>query len=137
LPIGARGYHLWIEVGHLIVAELTSFGAVLSWLDGGKQKTMNTCNTQSLAIHALASSFLASSDELGGTEHPRFFSSISFISLMASRMPLLSAMEKHPAWLLVRLQELLLYRCYQFLSKGQTITVTPQKDLLPVPKSRS
>lgn len=107
------------------------------WLDGGKQKTMNTCNTQSLAIHALASSFLASSDELGGTEHPRFFSSISFISLMASRMPLLSAMEKHPAWLLVRLQELLLYRCYQFLSKGQTITVTPQKDLLPVPKSRS
>lgn len=48
-----------------MAAELTSFEAALIWLGGGKQKMMNTCNTQSLAIHALASSFLVSSDELG------------------------------------------------------------------------
>lgn len=114
-----------------------SFEAVLICLDGGKQKMMNTCNAQSLAIRALASSFLVSSDELGGTEHLPLSSSTSFITLTTSRMPLHSAMEKHPAWLLVCLQELLLYRYDQFLSKGQTITVTPQKDLLLVPKSWS
>lgn len=68
---------------------------------------MNAGNVQSSAIHALARSVYVSPDELGRTEHLLFFSSVSFISLMASRMPLLNAMEKHPVWLLVCLQELL------------------------------
>lgn len=68
---------------------------------------MNICNVQSSALHVLARSFHVRPDELGRTERLLFSSSVSFISLMASRMPLLNAMEKHPPWLLVCLQELL------------------------------